>query len=89
MKKFEWDHNKRNLNMEKHHIDFIDAINIFNDIDRLELEVIQNGERRHQVIGIVNQVVLFVVYANREEKKRIISARRASKNERKTYFSQE
>ncbi|MDJ0732018.1 MAG: BrnT family toxin [Crocosphaera sp.] len=39
-----------------------------------------------QVIGIVNQVVLFVVYTKRDTTYRIISARRANKNERREYY---
>ncbi|MFM6407285.1 MAG: BrnT family toxin, partial [Microcystis sp.] len=36
--------------------------------------------------GIVNQVVLFVVYTKRNGRYRIISARRANKNERRQYY---
>ncbi|MGB5595134.1 MAG: BrnT family toxin [Crocosphaera sp.] len=44
------------------------------------------GEIRIQVIGIVSQVVLFVVYTKRDNRYRIISARRANKNERRQYY---
>lgn len=82
---FEWDDNKRNVNLEKHKIDFIDAMEIFNDSERLESEIVKNNEVRYQTLGKVGEVVLLVVYTRREEKLRIISARRASKNERKIY----
>ncbi len=85
MRDFEWDEKKRVSNLEKHKIDFIDAREIFNDPERIESEILKNTEKRYQTIGKINDVVLFVVYINRKEKARIISARRASKNERKIY----
>ncbi len=59
MKYFEWDENKRNYNLEKHGIDFIDAILIFDDPDRIEFENIRQGEARIQTIGTVHDIVLF------------------------------
>jgi uncharacterized protein len=47
MKSFEWDENKRISNLEKHGIDFIDAIEIFSDLNRIELETVRNGEKRY------------------------------------------
>lgn len=82
---FEWDENKRKYNLEKHGIDFIDAMAIFDDPDRIEFVNNRNGETRVQTIGMVNDVILFLVYTSRGKKKRIISVRRASKNERKAY----
>lgn len=85
MSYFEWDENKRQYNLEKHGIDFMDAIEIFDDPDRIEFESIRKGEVRVQTIGMVYDIVLFLVYILRGRKKRIISVRRASKNERKAY----
>lgn len=86
MNKFEWDENKRRLNIEKHHIDFIDAIAVFNDINRIEkIEMHESGEERHITIGELDGMVVFVVHALRGKSIRLISARRASKNERKYY----
>ena len=83
----EWDNNKAASNLIKHKIDFEDAKNIFLDPNRLEREDQRDyNETRIQVIGIVNQVVLFVVYTKRNGKNRIISARRANKNERRQYY---
>jgi uncharacterized DUF497 family protein len=71
----------------KHKIDFEDAKNIFLDPNRLEREDKRDyNEPRIQVIGIVNQVVLFVVYTKRNGRYRIISARRANKNEQRQYY---
>ena len=85
MENFEWDENKRIYNLEKHGIDFIDIIEIFDDPNRIEIENLRNGEQRFQTIGMVNDVILFLVYTSRGRKKRIISVRRASKNEREAY----
>ena len=83
----EWDNNKATSNLIKHKIDFEDAKNIFLDPNRLEREDKRGyDETRIQVIGIVNQVVLFVVYTQRNGRYRIISARRANKNERRQYY---
>jgi len=83
----EWDNNKAASNLIKHKIDFEDAKNIFLDPNRLEREAQRDyNETRMQVIGIVNQVVLFVVYTKRNGRYRIISARRANKNERRQYY---
>jgi uncharacterized protein len=83
---FAWDETKRAINLEKHGIDFVDAIEVFNDPNRIELEVVRNNEPRYQTIACVNNIILLVVYTAREKAKRIISAKRASKNERKAYF---
>ena len=83
----EWDNNKAAANLIKHKIDFEDAKNIFLDPNCLEREDKRDyNETRIQVIGIVNQVVLLVVYTKRNGRYRIISARRANKNERRLYY---
>jgi len=57
----EWDNNKAASNLIKHKIDFEDAKNIFLDPNRLEREDKRDyDETRIQVIGIVNQVVLWL-----------------------------
>ena len=83
----EWDNNKAASNLIKHKIDFEDAKNIFLNPNRLEREDKRDyDETRIQVIGIVNQVVLFVVYTKKNGKNHIISARRANKNEQRQYY---
>ncbi|MBQ0781480.1 MAG: BrnT family toxin [Thalassolituus oleivorans] len=89
--KFEWDENKNSKNMEKHGIDFNDAITIFDDDDRLEAVDDRNdyGEERLQVIGEAMPGVLMVAYTWRYDHstRRIISARTASAKERALYNS--
>ena len=87
MQYFEWDENKRDFNLQKHGLDFVDAVKIFNDPCRIELESERNNEIRYKTIGIIDfKLVILLVYANRGKKKRIISARRASKKERAVYY---
>lgn len=85
---FEWDERKAELNLRKHGVDFSDAILVFDDADSIEREDDRYlyTERRFQVIGKVNGVILFVAYAERNgDVIRIISARKAERHERKRY----
>lgn len=84
---FEWDGNKAVANVEKHAIDFVDAVDVFDDV-RLVVEVDRrHGEHRCRAIGMVEGVVLSVAYTMRGDVCRIISARRASRRERRAYRS--
>lgn len=86
--RFEWDENKNHLNQLKHQIDFRDAVDIFNDPHRIEFVDDRKDykEMRHQTIGITQGVILFLVYTIRHKHYRIISVRRANRNECKTYY---
>lgn len=85
MTDFEWDSEKRDLNLKKHGIDFVGAVKIFDDPNRIEHSSFRKDEERLQTIGMVHGVVISLIYTVRKSKKRIISARRASKNERGYY----
>ena len=83
----EWDDNKAATNLEKHGISFEDAKNVFLDPSYIQREDTRDyGEVRFQVIGAVKQRILFVVYTRRTTRFRLISARKASRNERKQYY---
>ena len=83
---FEWDEDKAALNLKKHGIDFRDAVRVFYDVDRIEWYDIAHSvdEDRYNTIGKVRDVI-FVVYTERRERTRIISARKATPNERRMY----
>jgi len=85
MDNFEWDINKRKGNLEKHGVDFYDAIQVFSDPDRVEVVVVKNNEKRYKTLGLIHGLVMCVVYTKRNKKRRIILVRRANKSERKTY----
>ena len=84
----EWDEEKNILNKQEHNLSFEAAQYVFIDPERLERldrsEGNTNGEERWQTLGMVDKV-LFVVYTERGENKRIISARLAEKHERRSY----
>ncbi len=88
---FEWDENKNSRNIDKHGIDFNDAITIFDDDERIEAIDDRNdyGEERIQVIGESKPGILLVVYTwrNSNTSRRMISARTASQKERALYQS--
>ena len=87
---FEWDEEKNKINMEKHGIDFDTAMLVFNDLQRIEIYDIEHSleEDRYNTIGMVNDV-LFVVYTERKDNIRLISARLATKLERSIYYDQD
>ena len=85
---FEWDENKRKSNIDKHGIDFQDALHVFYDMKRIEYADDRKdyGELRMHVIGVVNsEIIILVVYTDRDSSTRIISARRANKKEKRKY----
>lgn len=83
---FEWDDNKNQSNFEKHQVSFELAIEIFTDKLMHVSDKVVNGEERSIAIGMVEDVILTVVFTHRGNKHRIISARRASKIERAVYY---
>ena len=85
----EWDDNKAEINIKKHGIYFEDAARIFLDENRIEDydELHSDYEERIKVIGKVDEI-LFVIYTERGEKYRLISARYANKKEVNDYYGQ-
>lgn len=85
---FIWDDVKNSINRRKHGIDFEDAAKIFADDNRIEfLDSLHSDEEdRYITIGRVRNI-LFVVYTEREDKIRLITARKANKEERELYYA--
>lgn len=81
---FEWDLDKAESNLQKHGLAFEDAIRVFY-WPTLDTLTIRRGELRVMSIGVVEGVEVTVVYVVRGTTFRIISARRASKDERQAY----
>ena len=84
--KFEWDSDKDKINFAKHGIYFEDATRIFLDDNRIDEfdEIHSDFEERIRIIGRVEKI-LTVIYVERGEKFRIISARNATKDEKTGY----
>lgn len=89
--RFEWDPAKATANMVKHGVAFSDAALVFDDpLQRSRQDRHESGEERWQTLGMVSGVVLLLVAHTwlddaEGEVIRIVSARRATKQERREY----
>jgi uncharacterized protein len=81
---FEWDESKRRSNLAKHGIDFQDALRVF-EAPVFEKANRSHGEARILAVGLIEGVEIVVVYVIRGKRRRIISARRAHRDERQDY----
>jgi uncharacterized DUF497 family protein len=88
---FEWDGPKAKTNWRRHGVSFDLATTAFRDpfaVERID-DREEYGEQRFVIIGMTTgQVLLFVAYTQREDRIRIISARRATQREQDDYFRQ-
>lgn len=90
---FTWNDEKEKINFRKHGIHFSSAAAIFTDIDAvIEKNSVDEftGEERMNIIGLFSRITMFVVYAERvtidgDDIIRIISARKAERNEIRRY----
>ena len=84
---FEWDENKNVINIQKHGLDFNDAIDIFNHAMLSKEDTSQKyGEARWISIGWIKILVGVVIYTEQiGDTIRIISARKATKKEVRKY----
>ncbi|WP_394753036.1 BrnT family toxin [Crenothrix sp.] len=75
-----WDETKRQSNLSKHGLDFVDAGEVLESFYRLDALITRSGELRTQsmsyALGFL--AVLTVVHVERDNATRIISFRRAS-----------
>ena len=89
--RFEWDDQKNRTNRRKHRVSFETAREVFNDPLHLSVpDRVVAGEQRWQTIGMAGGIVLLVVaHTYREddagEVVRIISARKATRKERRDH----
>jgi uncharacterized protein len=86
-RRFEWDADKNRANFAKHGVRFEDAVRVFEGpaMTRVD-DRFAYGEERCVVLGCSpSGSILMIVYTIRGRKKRIISARRASRKERQVY----
>lgn len=83
---FEYDPNKSQANKEKHGIDFDEAQSLWLDEDRINLPAQSDTEDRNALIAKKEEKVWVAFYTMRGTAIRLISVRRARKNEEKTYY---
>ncbi len=84
---FEWDEQKRLINIRRHDIDFVDVVRLFDD---WRFSIIDNrfdyGEIRFFTLGILDGRIIAITHTETDDVIRIISARKANKNEQEKYF---
>jgi uncharacterized DUF497 family protein len=85
---FEWDADKAEANLRKHRIAFEAARRVFEDDFAIEWPDadLAYGEMRFVITGMVDGRLLRVVYTERNDRIRIISARKATRHEQKQYY---
>jgi hypothetical protein len=87
--KFEWDEAKRLANIKKHGIDFVDVPPMFDsDVFTIEDQRFEYDEVRYITFGLLKFRVIVVAHTDEDDVIRIISARKATKNEEKHYFQE-
>ncbi len=90
MLEFEWNDAKAAANFRKHGVAFEQAVFAF--LDPFAIEWLDDravyGEERIILLGRAGGQILSVVYAERDERLRLISARRATKHEKDNYYRQ-
>ena len=84
---FEWDENKRRINLQRHGIDFADAESFFaNEVFRTIDDRFDYGEIRYLTFGLLRGDVTAIVHTETDDLIRIISFRKATRYEQAEYF---
>jgi len=87
VKSFEYDVKKSEINNKKHGIDFEEAKKLWDDPNLIEIPAKTIDEPRYLIIGKIGEKHWSAIITYRGEKIRIISVRRARKEEVKIYES--
>lgn len=90
--KFEWDRKKANANSKKHKVSFEEAATVFGDTLSITIPDPLHSELEDRLIILgqsLKRRLLVVVHIERGERIRIISAREATRYERKQYEEKE
>ena len=84
---FEWDPRKAAVNLRKHGVDFADAGTLLHDEQAITISDEDSDEEdRFVTLGLdALGRVLVVVYTWREDRPRLLSARKATRRERRRY----
>ena len=87
---FVWDENKAEINIRKHGVSFPEAQSVFDDYDALQIYDPDHSEEedRFILLGMSSALRVLVVchcFRENDEQIRIISASKATKNEKSTY----
>jgi uncharacterized protein len=82
---FEWDEAKRASNIEKHGLDFLRGVRVFDGATLIEPAITVGGETRFAATGMVDGRLVTVIFTERGTARRIISVRRARHGEGRRY----
>ncbi len=83
---FEWDRLKAESNAKKHGVTFYLAREAFLDLNNFEYADEYPFEMRTVLLGMVDGVILYIIYADRPPNIRLISARKADRHEQDIYY---
>ncbi len=85
--RFEWDDDKALANLAKHGVSFEFSCSVFDDPHAFDMDDFrfEYNEFRAVTIGLVEDVLISVSYTLRQDRLRIITARRATSNEARLY----
>jgi len=89
---FEWDPAKAQTNRQKHQVSFEEATTVFDDPLLITLLDVEHSidEERYITLGLSRRRrLMLVAHTDRKERIRIISARKATRNEQKFYTESE
>jgi uncharacterized protein len=82
-----WDEPKRRDNLRKHGLDFADATGVFLGITlTMEDRRFEYGEQRFVTLGMLQEIVVVLVHTETRSEIRMISMRKATRNEEILYF---
>lgn len=85
--KIVWDEAKRRANLRKHGFDFADAKDVFNGITyTIEDRRFEYGEERYITLGMLRDAVVVIAHTEMASGIRIVSMRKATRNEQSLYF---
>ena len=81
-----WDEPKRRRNLKKHGFDFVDAEQMFEGVTyTYEDDRLAYAEQRFVTLGLLREIVVSIVHTEEGDHIHIISMRKATKRERKSY----
>ena len=85
--RFAWDETKRRANVRKHGLDFADAEVVFAGITiTMKDDRFSYNEQRFVTLGMLRDVVVVIAHTETASSVRVISMRRATRNEEILYF---
>lgn len=82
---YEWDEAKRQTNLSKHHLDFLDASALFDGRPRVDGPAIFRDEARIFTVAMLEGLFVTLIWTWRGPNRRLISFRRARDAETRAY----